>query len=35
MFCKMSQMFGADEEALLDDIIDFKVVSSLKQEFVN
>ena len=35
MFCKMSQMFGADEAALLEDIIDFKVVPSLKQEFVN
>ena len=31
MFCKMlSQMFGADEAALLEDIIDFKVVPCLK-----
>jgi len=36
MFCKMlSQMFDADEAALLEDIIDFKVVPGLKQEFVN
>jgi len=36
MFCKMlSQMFGADEAALLEDRIDFKVVPGLKQEFVN
>ena len=36
MFCKkLSQMFGAGEAALLEDIIDFKVVPGVKQEFVN
>ena len=36
MFGKtLSQMFGAGEAALLEDIIDFKVVPGLKQEFAN